>query len=151
MTSTPSQSNKTDEDNVTTARFVPQGFGGPDFILTRTLVPVPLIRCEMRTLAQVDFHGFINHYLSRPSHIDEDGVRSLVRFGLVNDGHMVDGSVRTPGYLVSELGREILSMFRPERYGCRCEHAVQLPCFCTELTFCPNPEHSGNGCHGSHD
>jgi hypothetical protein len=137
---------------VTEPSFIPHRFGGPDYILTQGLVPVPLIRCELRTLAQVDFCGFVSDtMMNRPSEIDQDALRSLIRFALVSEGELRQGPSRSPGIMLTETGRRVLSVFRPQRFGCRCVHAVTLPCFCSELTFCPNPDHGGNGCHGSHD
>lgn len=131
--------------------FVIRGYGGPDFIQTGGRLPVHLLRSELETLATVNYHGFLNGYHSIPSDIDRELLLSLMRLGLVDDGELRDGGRTTPGRMVSEAGRQILAMFRPERFGCRCEHAVQLPCWCSESTFCPDPAHTGNGCHGTHD
>lgn len=52
---------------------------------------------------------------------------------------------------LSDKGVDKLDCMKPLWYGCRCEHAIRLQCVCNERTYCPNPEHYDNGCHGSHD
>lgn len=136
----------TDETN-----FIRHRFGGPAFIRTGGQLPVHLLRLEIETLATVNFHGFLSDYWPTPSDVDREILLSLIRLGLVDEGRLHESGRETPGCMVSATGREILAEFRSERFGCRCEHSVRMPCMCSERTFCPDPDHTGNGCHGSHD
>lgn len=77
---------------------------------------------------------------------------SLERFGFADHAHLyINGASKGWAWCVTEEGNKILEGRRPRSYGCKCKHAIRLRCVCTERTYCPNPEHTGNGCHGSHD
>ncbi len=106
---------------------------------------------EYTTLARLNMVGFVEER-NLPDNFDKEVLVSLERFKLADYGSVYEGTKWVGwGWAVSEKGAEFLASLRPRRYGCRCEHAIVTPCVCSESTFCPNPEHSGNGCHGTHD
>lgn len=77
---------------------------------------------------------------------------SLERFGFADHATLyINGNYKGWAWCVTEAGHEVLEARRPRLYGCKCKHAIKLRCVCSERTYCPNPEHTGNGCHGSHD
>jgi hypothetical protein len=120
-----------------------------------------LLELEWIALARLIFEGGLS-----PEHPDETkrvsyenkltvALDSLTRFGLAQSARLMIngrpyGVVR--GWMPTEAGLDRFSKrFSPQRHGCLCEHSVRLGCVCSEKTYCPNPEHFGNGCHGSHD
>jgi len=110
---------------------------------------------ELRTLANLKYEEFIKDDYSNK---DVETVRlmdtlySLERFDLA--GHCsirVNGTYAGWAWTITDKGLNELNHRKPNRYGCQCEYAIRLPCVCAEKTYCPNPEHKGNGCHGTHD
>lgn len=110
-----------------------------------------LLEAELRLLATIRYHGHLIHGGDMTER-DLLVAESLERFRLLDHAHVYDDGRWTDwAWVVSDAGAEFLDRFRPRWDGCRCEHAIRLPCVCSERTFCPNPDHTGNGCHGTHD
>ena len=107
---------------------------------------------ELITLAKVNFLGLVEQR-HIPEGLNYDMLVSLERFKLLDYGNVYKQMTVWDGWgwAVSESGRELLNSMRPRHYGCKCEHAIRTACVCSESTYCPNPEHGGNGCHGTHD
>jgi len=116
---------------------------------------------EWQTLARLLFEGGLS-----PSHPDESkrvdlngqtyvALESLTRFGFAQSATLVvNGRPHgvLQGWMPTDEGRARFDKRpKPQRYGCLCEHSLRIGCVCSEKTYCPNPEHFGNGCHGSHD
>lgn len=110
---------------------------------------------ELVTLAKLKYEEFIkDDYSSQDTdtRILMNTLYSLERFGLA--GHCsikVNGKYSGWAWAITDKGLNELNHRKPRNYGCRCEHAIRLPCVCSEKTYCPNPDHKGNGCHGTHD
>lgn len=123
--------------------------------------PDQLTEDEWKMLSRLMFEGGLH-----PNHPDESKrptdagrvlLNSLVRFGYVQHATLYTSESPwsyvgvLPGWMPTEKGVDYFDRrFRPLT-GCACEHAIRLGCVCRERTYCPNPEHFGNGCHGSHD
>jgi hypothetical protein len=74
---------------------------------------------------------------------------SLCRFG-----YIVAAEPRTVRHaavadMLSPAGETRFNSIKARLYAC-CEHAVVIPCVCSESTYCPEPDHK-SGCHGTHD
>jgi hypothetical protein len=110
---------------------------------------------EWRTLAKMRYDGYIrDDYRSQELDVREEqkDCVSLERFGLAEHcSFFVKGQYKGWAWRVTEEGIAVLKAAVPFREGCRCEHAIRMHCVCAESTYCPNPEHTGNGCHGTHD
>lgn len=110
---------------------------------------------ELTTLAKMNYHGHIvDDYSSKDLAVREEQEHcvSLERFGLAAHCSLfVNGTYKGWAWQPTDEGRAVLSSAAPFREGCRCEHAIRLFCVCAERTYCPNPEHKGNGCFGTHD
>ena len=77
---------------------------------------------------------------------------SLERFNLAGYCSIkVNGRFDGWAWVVTDKGVNELNHRKPRNYGCKCEYAIVIPCVCSERTYCPNPLHEGNGCHGTHD
>ena len=129
----------TREFRPSSGRFGGKGLAGP--VLTEG---------ELRMLARVSYAG---HVIDRGESPEDPALLlSLERFHLIDYAHMYEnGRWVNWAWIPNDAGREFLARLRPLWHGCRCGHAIRLQCVCTERTFCPNPNHAGNGCHGSHD
>lgn len=110
---------------------------------------------ETIALAKMHYYGYIKDEYNS----DELDVKvlmrdcvSLERFGFADHASLyVGGQNKGWAWCTTEEGTKLLEGLRPRQYGCICQHAIRLRCVCAESTYCPNPEHTGNGCHGSHD
>lgn len=107
---------------------------------------------EMKVLAKVGYAGGAGATIGEVSLTDaglSEAAQSVGRFGLVVGKEPRE--VRAAGLVcvLSDVGAERLAESRAQRYSC-CEHAIRLPCVCSERVYCPNPEH-WSGCNGSHD
>jgi hypothetical protein len=123
--------------------------------------PNQLTEDEWKMLARLMFEGGAhpNHpdEPKRPTEVHQVLLNSLVRFGYASYADLFLSESEwsyvgvLPGWMPTDEGRRYFdSRFRPS-HGCGCEHAIRLGCVCAGKTYCPNPEHFGNGCHGSHD
>lgn len=109
------------------------------------------IDLEYVALADLSYRGMITQR-SIKEQADKILYQSLERFDLITYGDVYkDGKWIDWGWALNENGQSVLAAVRPYNYGCKCEHSVRLFCVCRERTYCPNPDHTGNGCHGSHD
>lgn len=111
------------------------------------------LESEMLALAKCRFEGYIPDQYRNPEarELQRDCI-SLERFGLLAHHSLyMNGGWRGWAWKITEEGTSLLEARKPMHYGCRCEHAIKLACVCAEKTFCPNPEHTGNGCFGTHD
>lgn len=114
---------------------------------------VKYLDSEIIALAKMRYEDYIKDEYNNPD--VKDLMRdclSLERFGLAHHASLfINNNYKGWAWCVTEAGLQALNGRKPHQYGCRCEHAIKMRCVCTERTYCPNPEHRGNGCHGSHD
>lgn len=108
---------------------------------------------ELTTLAHLSYEGYIkDDYKDPDKKLQQRTLASLERFKLANHCSIfIDGKYSGWAWEITEEGKKLLKQLRPMHYGCRCEFSIKMPCVCAESTYCPNPEHKGNGCNGTHD
>lgn len=112
-----------------------------------------LLESELIALADLRYNKWKKDDFNLKKNVQEKQIMiSLERFELaLHCSILINGAWSGWAWRISTKGANKLDCLKPLWYGCRCEHSIKLRCVCTERTYCPNPEHSGNGCHGSHD
>lgn len=114
---------------------------------------VKYLDTELMTLAKMRFEGYIKDEYNNPDlKLMMRDCLSLERFGLAHYATLyLGGRYSGWAWIITEAGVKELQGRRSRMYGCGCENAITLRCVCRGRTYCPNPDHEGNGCHGSHD
>lgn len=93
--------------------------------------------------------GYFKHYNDADFAVESILLESLHGFGLIYPAGVTHSS---HVYRLTDEGRKVMEQHKPyPGYGCGCKDNVRLFCVCRQSTYCPNPDHTGNGCHGSHD